>query len=129
VIGLWGGYSAAFLQLVGIGSFLVLGLPLLLRPLAWAKVFRWSTGDNSDLAVYFGRCVGAVVCVLSGAAILAARDPAVQPFFFAIAIANFALMVVVHAWGALRRIQPWTETAEIGVWVSLLILGLLCYPG
>ena len=51
-----------------------------------------------------------------------------QPFFFQIAIANFGLMVAVHAWGALRRIQPWTESAETFLWLGLVVLALLFYP-
>jgi len=122
-------YSGAFLVVVGVGSFVFLGVPLLVRPLAWAAILRWARPAESDLTVYFGRCVGAVICVLAVFAIVASRDRAVQPFFFQIAIANFALMVGVHTWGAMRGIQPRTETAEIAVWLALLGLALLCYPG
>ena len=60
---------------------------------------------------------------------VAAQTPAVQPFFFQIVLANVALMVVVHTWGAIRRVQPTTETIETFAWVALLVIGLLVYPG
>jgi len=126
--GPWSGASDLFLQLIALGSLALLGLPLLFVPLAWARVLRWPLPDEARLAVYFGRCLGAVISVLAAFAFVAAGDPALQPFFFQIVIANFALMVAVHAWGALRRIQPWTETAETLVWLGLLGLALLCYP-
>ena len=84
---------------------------------------------ETDLAIYFGRCLGAVILVLAAFALVAAGEPTVQPFFFGIAIANFTLMVGVHAWGAIRGIQPWTETAEIAIWVGLVVVTLLCFPG
>jgi hypothetical protein len=114
--------------ILAIGSLALLGLPLLFAPLAWARVLAWPLPEERRLATYLGRCLGSVICVLAAFAFVAAGDATVQPFFFQIVIANFALMVAVHAWGALRRIQPWTETAETFVWLGLLVLGLLCYP-
>jgi len=33
--------------------------PILLAPLRWAKVMQWSLPEDTDLTVYFGRCLGA----------------------------------------------------------------------
>jgi len=126
--GPWSDFSGPFLIGLGLSSVALLGLPLFFAPLVWARVLRWPLPEEQRLAVYLGRCLGAVICVLAAFAYVAAADQALQPFFFQIVIANFALMVAVHAWGALRRIQPWTETAETFVWLGLLALGLLCYP-
>jgi hypothetical protein len=128
MIGAWSSASDLFLRLIALGSLALLALPLLLVPLAWARVLRWPLPDETRLAIYFGRCLGAVIGVLASFAFVAAGEPPVQPFFFQIAIANFALMVGVHAWGALRHIQPWTESAETLVWLGLVALALLCYP-
>jgi hypothetical protein len=128
VIGPWSSYAEPFLVGLGLTSVALLGLPLFFAPLAWARALRWPLPDDSRLTVYLGRCLGAVICVLAAFAFVAAGDPALQPFFFQIVIANFALMVVVHAWGAMRRIQPWTETAETFIWLGLLVAAILCYP-
>jgi hypothetical protein len=122
-------YAGTFLLVVGLGALVLLGLPLLFRPVLWATALRWSQSGQGDLTVYFGRSLGAVVCVLSVFAVIAAGDPLVQPFFYQITLASFALTAAVHVWGALRGIQPATETAETVVWLGLLGLGLLCYPG
>ena len=37
-------------------------------------------------------------------------------------------MVVLHIYGAIKKIQPITETLEIGLWVGLLFLSLAFYP-
>ena len=127
--GPWSEYSGGFLVVVGVGSLVLLGLPLLFRPLLWARLLGWSHTAADDLTVYFGRSLGAVLCVLSAFALVAAGDRAVQPFFYGIMLAGFAITAAVHVWGALRRIQPVTETAEIVVWLGLLAIGLLCFPG
>ena len=44
-------------------------------------------------------------------------------------IAVAALMTVVHTWGALQRIQPISETLEIGMYAGLGVLAVLFYPG
>ena len=50
-------------------------------------------------------------------------------FTFQVLIAVAALMTVVHVWGALQRIQPISETLEIGMYAGLGILAVLFYPG
>ena len=37
-------------------------------------------------------------------------------------------MFGVHVYGAIRRIQPITETLEIGFWMILFGLNVLFYP-
>ena len=38
-------------------------------------------------------------------------------------------MIAVHVYGAWRRIQPITETIEIGFYAMLFVLTLLFHPG
>jgi hypothetical protein len=39
-----------------------------------------------------------------------------------------AIMVAVHIDGAIHKIQPWTETAEIAFWRAATIGCVLFYP-
>jgi hypothetical protein len=131
VIGLWSGQASEFLVVTALMALVTLGLPMLLTPLTWAGWLRWpvpAATDGRDLATYFGRCLGAVICVQAAVVLLNATDDDVQPVLFAIVTANFALMVAIHLWGAWRRIQPVSETVETAAWAALLVLGLLFWP-
>jgi hypothetical protein len=101
---------------------------MLFWPLRWAAVLGWRIPEHTHLAIYFGRCLGAVICVLGGFAFRVAAEPALQPFFFDLLLGSFALMVAVHVYGALKRIQPISETYEIGYWLLLFVLALMFYP-
>jgi hypothetical protein len=54
--------------------------------------------------------------------------PAVQPFFFDLMLWVFIGMLALHAYGTLRKTQPYTETLEIILWVVLSLLTLGFYP-
>jgi hypothetical protein len=100
-------------------------------PLTWARWLRWpipEATDGRNLSVYFGRCLGAVASVLAAVVLVKADDTAVQPALFAILIGIFALMVAVHVWGAVRKIQPRSESIETFGWAGLLVLALLFCP-
>jgi hypothetical protein len=62
-------------------------------------------------------------------AIVAARAPQVQPFFFGFMIWLFVAMIGLHLHGAVTKAQPVTETYEIGLWIVLLVVTLAFYPG
>jgi hypothetical protein len=128
MIGTYGEHSGEFLQIVAVLTLLAFALPISLAPLAWAKVLRWQVDPTPHLALYFGRCLGVVALVLVGAAWHAAAHVELQPFYFAIFIGVTTLLTLVHVVGALQRVQPWTETAEIPFWGGLVLLALLFYP-
>lgn len=128
MIGLWSSKAGPYLRFVAIGTLLVFGLPMLLWPLRWAGAFGWEIPANPDLAIYFGRCLASAVCVLGFMAFRAASRPAVQSFYFDIMLGLIALMIGVHAYGALLGIQPISETIEIAYWVLLIVFTLLFYP-
>ena len=127
MIGAFAEHSSVFLRVVTILT-LAFSIPISLAPLAWARAFRWTVDAQSDLALYFGRCLGVLALTLSGAAWYAAGHAGLQPFFFAIFISVAALLAVVHVVGAVQKVQPWTENAEIPFWGGLALLGLLFYP-
>ena len=47
---------------------------------------------------------------------------------FQVLLAVAAFMIAVHVWGALLRIQPVSETLEIGMYTGLALLTILFYP-
>jgi hypothetical protein len=128
MIGLFSEHSSAFLHVIAVATALVFSVPISLAPLAWARTFRWKVDAKPDLAVYFGRSLGALALVMSWAGWYAAGHAELQQFFFHMLIGVAVLMTVVHIVGAVQKVQPWTETAEILFWGGLTVLALLFYP-
>ena len=106
----------------------VFALPIFLAPLRWAKWFGWKIPQQTDLAVYFGRCLGAFILIVELLMLRAAVDGTGLIFTFQVLLAVSAFMIVVHVWGALLRIQPVSETLEIGMYSGLALLTVLFYP-
>lgn len=129
MIGMLAEHSSDFLRIVAVGTAVLFSIPIALAPLAWARALRWRVDGPNDLALYFARSLGALALVLSWAAWDAAGEPSIQPYYFKLYIGITALLTVVHIVGAVQKVQPWTETAEIPFWGTLAALGLLFYPG
>lgn len=128
MIGMFAEHSGTCLRVLAVLTALTFSVPLFLAPLAWARAFRWTADAEANLALYFGRSLGALAVTLSGAAWHAAGEPSVQPFFFQMFIGLATLLTVVHVVGAVQKVQPWTETAEIPFWGGLVVVALLFYP-
>ena len=119
---------ASWFLVVSVTFFLlVYALPLLLMPLTWARWFGWKAQEgNTDLTVYFGRCLG-IICTV----VRFIPDPASQPALFDLIGLVCVGMVVVHVWGFLRKAQPLSETVEIffyavvGVVAAYIRFGML----
>jgi hypothetical protein len=105
-----------FLYGLGVPFLAVFALPLLFAPLTWARWFRWRIPTDTDLCEYFGRCLGAVAIALIYAILRVTRPVAALAVVFEMAILAAALLCAVHILGAVRRRQPWTETAEIALY-------------
>jgi hypothetical protein len=101
---------------VGVGA--LFALPLAISPLPWARRLGWHVPERSDLALYFGRCLGAVIAVLVGLSAYAAFHPPVQPVALAVTAAATALMVPVHVVGFFQKRQPLFETVETFGWLG-----------
>ena len=121
-------FASAFLWLASFSFLLVYGLPLALVPLRWARWFQWrlpaelkSDEENQlpQLAEYFGRCTGALAITITLFAMRAASDPAAHPYVLEIIFIACLGMTLVHVYGALRKIQPWTENAEILLYAAM----------
>jgi hypothetical protein len=132
-LGIWGAHAADCLQWLSWGGLLLFGLPLLIMPLRWARLLGWAApaGEqpSEHLALYFGRTLGMLSCVVSIAGLAAVKLPALHPALFNITFMIFAANTLIHAWGAVRRIQPLSETWEIPYWAALAGVQYLFYPG
>jgi hypothetical protein len=129
MMGIWGSHAQAFLLALMIVTSAAFALPIFLVPLAWARWFGWRIPEHTDLAIYFGRCLGAFILIVELLMLRAALTGTGLVFTFQVLIAVAVLMIVVHIWGALLRIQPISETLEIGMYAGLGLLAVLFYPG
>ena len=128
MIGVWGEYAKEYLYVVAIGSCLFFGLPMVFIPLRWARIFQWIIPEHTHLTIYFGRCLGGIICVMAVFAIVATRNATTLQFFYGFILVNFIVMIFVHIYGAIKKIQPKAETLEILYWLGLAIATLLFYP-
>lgn len=91
----------------------VFALPLLVDPYRWARWFRWDLEPETDVGLYFGRCLGAMATASCVQGVRAARDPGANRAYFEFAELVGWLMAAVHLRGMLERRQPPIEHAEI----------------
>jgi len=129
MVGTWGSHAQAFLLVLMLVTSAAFALPIFLAPLTWARRLGWRIPEHTDLAVYFGRCLGAFILIVELLMLRAGLTGTGLVFTFQVLIAVAALMTIVHVWGALQRIQPISETLEIGMYAGLGILAVLFYPG
>jgi len=128
MLGLWGAWSQVFLLVLCIVTTLVFAGPIFLVPLSWARWFGWRIPQETDLAVYFGRCLGAFILIVEALMLRAGLTGVGLAFTYQVLLGVAAMMVLVHIWGALRRIQPVSETLEIGMYSGMFLLAVLFYP-
>lgn len=128
MVGTWGSHAQAFLLVLMLVTSAAFALPIFLAPLAWARRLGWRVPEDTDLVIYFGRCLGAFILVVELLMLRAALTGTGLVFTFQVLIAVAVLMTVVHIWGAVQRIQPVSETLEIGMYAGLGILAVLFYP-
>ena len=128
MLGIWHLYATDYLLVLTISTTLVFALPIFLVPLTGARLMGWRIPTHTDLAVYFGRCLGAFILILEAMMLRAALTGEAIHTVFELLAATALMMIVVHVYGALRRIQPLSETLEIGFYAGLLLLTLLFWP-
>lgn len=128
MIGMWNELSRDYLMFVMIVTTLAFSIPIFFFPLSWAKIMKWTIPETTDLTLYFGRCLGSLALVIEYCTYQAATTGVGEALIFQLWIGLCAIMVGLHIYGAIKRIQPLTETVEIGLWVLLLFLSLAFYP-
>jgi hypothetical protein len=101
--------AAAFAGLFGP----IFAVPLFLDPYRWARAFGWRTEPETDVGLYFGRCLGALATATCVQAARAARDPVRHRSHFEFIELAGWLLAAVHLRGFLERRQPPIEHAEI----------------
>jgi len=108
--------------LIVVGAIFTVGyaLPIAFAPMRWGRAFRWSVeGADTALSLYFARCLGGVAIAMLIVMFRAAVDPRAHPDAFELIALVSAAMTVVHVYGAIARVQPWTEDAEIVVYLAI----------
>jgi hypothetical protein len=94
------------------------GVPLFVDPYRWGRAFGWPSEPETDLGLYFGRCLGAMAIAASVQGALAARDPQRHRSYFAFAEAGGWLLAATHVRGLVQQRQPPIENAEIVGWLA-----------
>jgi hypothetical protein len=102
-----------FLRSTALFFLVVFALPLLLHPYGWARAFGWRKEPETDVGLYFGRCLGAVATAIMVNALMASREPAKHRTLFLVLEAGCWLLSLVHVRGLVERRQPPVEHAEI----------------
>lgn len=121
--------AASWFLIVAPTLFLIVyAIPIFLAPFRWARLFRWTVNEGDDLALYYGRCLGALATAVCVACYRAAPQPRQSAIIFDLITAAGALLCGAHIWGALDKRQPWIETVEIGLYLGVTVLALVLRP-
>lgn len=120
--------SRIFMLVSAIAGVLLLGLPLLLFPLSWARKIGWKLPEQTELANYFGRSAGGAALAISIMGLFAANDPVQYRSVFVLLIIVSILMAAVHAYGMLKKAQPWFENVEVILYGVMAFLAYFFYP-
>src|ERR1051326_3101395 len=72
MIGIWSAHAQAYLLVTMAITTITFALPIFLAPLRWARMLGWTIPAHTDLAVYFGRCLGAFVLIVEALMLRAA---------------------------------------------------------
>ncbi len=128
MIGMWNDLSRDYLMFLMIGTTLAFSIPIFFFPLTWARIMKWTIPEQTDLVLYFGRCLGSLALVLEYCTYQAATTGIGEIVIFQVWIGMCFFMIGLHIYGAIKRIQPITETIEIALWVLLSFLSLAFYP-
>jgi hypothetical protein len=99
----------------------IFAIPLFLSPYRWARAFGWRREPETDVGLYFGRCLGALATAICVQAARASIDLERHRSFFEFAETGGWLLTAVHVRGLLERRQPPIEHAEIAGYSAFAI--------
>ena len=107
----------------------VFAIPLLLDPYRWARAFGWASEPETDVGLYFGRCLGALATASCVQAARAAREPERHRSYFQFVEVAGWLLAAVHLRGMLEGKQPPIEHAEIVPYAAFALAARRYMPG
>jgi len=128
MIGIWTSYNNIFLIVAGVVMLAAFGLPLMLVPMSWARIYRWDLPQPQNLSKFLGRSLGVFITIMAIFSFKVTQTPDAKKFFFDLMLWIFGGMILLHVYGAIRKTQPVTETFEILMWVVLSTITLCFYP-
>lgn len=128
MVGIWSHHAQTFLVVLGIGTGFLFSIPISVAPMRWARLVGWKLPEDTDLALYFGRCLGAFALILNFFMLRAGVSGAHAVATFEFMALLWSAMIIVHVVGALQGVQPIFETIEIGFWSALAVLTALFWP-
>ena len=128
MIGMWSAHAQTFMLVFAILALVTFVIPMIFAPMFWARMLLWNIPEDTDLAVYSLRSLGSLGLAVLLITLRAAITGEGLLFVYELFIPFFALITLVHIYGAIRKIQPITETLEIGFWLALFILALCFMP-
>ena len=120
--------SRIFMLVGSVALLLLIGLPLLLVPMAWGRKLGWKIPEESDLANYLGRCLGGVAVSIAIVGLKAAADPWGYRAVFELVIFIGIFMTAVHLYGFVKKVQPRIENVEEFVYALISLLAWWLYP-
>ena len=62
--GIWAASAQTYLLVLATTTTLFFAIPIFVQPLRWARLMLWRVPAETDLAIYFGRCLGAFILVI-----------------------------------------------------------------
>jgi len=120
--------SSIFMLAGSTGLVILLGLPLLISPMGWARKLGWKIPQEVDLANYLGRSLGGACLSIAAVGYLAARNPWQYRPVFELVMVLGVFGAGVHVYGFIRKSQPMIENLEIGVFLLASALAWYFYP-
>jgi hypothetical protein len=117
-----------YLRVMAVLFLPVFALPLLLHPYGWARRFGWREEPQTDIGLYFGRCLGAVATAIFVQALRASREPRRHRSLFSVLELGGWLLSLVHLRGLVERRQPPIEHAETVGYAAAALLARRVRP-
>ena len=106
MIGIWSAHAQTFMLVFALLALVLFVVPMIFAPMFWARMLLWNIPEDTDLAVYSLRSLGSLGLAVLLVTVKAAVTGDGLLVIYEIFIPFFALMVLVHIYGAIRKIQP-----------------------